>query len=540
MDKRAEGYKRRLQTLQSNRSTFNAQWDEVSNVIRPSAALFSSNYNQDGQLNNRELYDSVGVHANELLASGFYSLLTSPSSKWFELATTNPYLNEDRDVRIWLSEVSRIMYFELQRPQTGFATALHEAYIDYGAYGNGVLFATEQPGRDTLLIVSLPLQESYFVEGDNGRVIALYRQYKRSVQQLVDKFGLDAVSESTRRKFTGQQLDEKVDVLHVIEPNNNADQTGRNTRKPYSSIYIELEAAHILSEGGFEEQPFMAARFYKTSYEVYGRGPGYSALPDLKMLQQITKTTLRGAQKIVDPPLLAPDNGFVSPLRTIPGGITYYKSSNGDANMIRPLTTNGRPELGEDLAQGIRNRVREMFYVDQLQLNEGPQMTATEVLQRTEEKMRLMGPVVGRAQTELLGPLLERVFGLLNRAGKFPEAPPALSGQRAKLKIVYTSPIAKSQEQTEANSLLRVTQLIAPFMSVDPTVMDVFDSEAIVRGVGDMYAINPKFYRSDREVQAMRQQRADQNAQAQQIEMMKSGGQGLNSLASGLKTLGTM
>ena len=205
-----------------------------------------------------------------------------------------------------------------------------------------------------------------------------------------------------------------------------------------------------------------------------------------------------------------------------------------------PLQTGGVPQLVVDLAQGRRNRIREMFYVDQLQMSEGPQMTATEVLQRAEDRMRLLGPVVGRAQAELLGPLLERVFGLMLRAGRLPEPPQILLQPDVKLRITYQSLMFKAQEQTEANGLLRVAQLISPFMAADPTVMDVFNTEVIARRLGQVYSLNPQFFRSQREVSEIRQQRQEQQAMQAQLEMAAQGGAALKDTAQGMATLGQM
>lgn len=534
MDERIRLWKQKFEQMSSDRAVFNSQWDEVAKVVSPDAAKFTSDYNTPGEKKNQELYDATGVHANELLAAGFYSLLTSPSQKWFELHTNDALLDQEREVELWLSEVSNRMYAEMSRPHTGFITAVHEAYHSLGAFGNCILFVTETKNLKSLQFVSLPLQECYFAESRGVKVDTLYRKYKRTAGQLVKTFGIENVSEKVKKLFEENNTVEKLDILHVIEP------IKGKKGKPWSSIYIELQNDHILSESGFDECPFMAARFYKTSYEVYGRGPGSSALPDLKMLQQIAKTTIRGAQKVVDPPLLVPDQGFIGNIRVTPGGISYFRSGLSADDRVVPLQTGGNPGLGEDLAQSIRNRVREMFYVDQLQLNDGPQMTATEVLQRTEERMRLLGPVTGRAQAELLGPCLERVFGLMRRAGRLPEPPEILLDPSVKLRIVYQSPMMKAQEQTEANGLLRVAQLMSPFMSMDPTVMDVFNPEAIARGVGKMYSLNPHFYRSEDEVAALREQRAQQQQQAQMMEMMQSGGTGLKNMAQGMAALGEM
>lgn len=532
MPNRVRLWKSRLEQMQSCRATFNAQWDEVAEVVSPDAARFSSEWNTPGEKRNQELYDSTGVHANELLAAGFYSLLTSPSQKWFELTTTVDELNEDRDIEMWLSYVSQRIYAEMARPTTGFITAVHEVYHSLGAFGNGILFVTEAPDLSSLQFISLPLQECYFAESKGNKVDTLYRKYKRSAAQLVNTFGINNVSKRTRDLFEKNNIQDQVEVLHVIEP-------GRSiNNKPFISVYVELQEGHVIAEGGFDEQPFMAPRFYKTSYEVYGRGPGSSALPDLKMLQQIAKTTIRGAQKMVDPPLMVPDQGLIGPVRVIPGGVTYFRSGLSAEDKVVPLQTGGNPGLGEELAESIRARVREMFYIDQLQLNDGPQMTATEVLQRTEERMRLLGPVTGRAQAELLGPCIIRVYGLLSRAGILPPPPQEFIDAGAKIKIVYQSPMYKAQEQTEANGLLRVTQLLSPFMSIDPTVMDVFNAEEIARAVGRMYSIRPSFYRPEEEVQMIREQRAQAQQQQQMTEMLNQGGSGIKDLAQGMEAMG--
>ena len=159
---------------------------------------------------------------------------------------------------------------------------------------------------------------------------------------------------------------------------------------------------------------------------------------------------------------------------------------------------------------GVRARIRERFFIDQLQLQQGPQMSATEVLQRTEEKLRLMGPMLGRLQTELLGPMIDRVFSLLLRQGKFPEVPEVLKGM--KIKIEYESPIARAQKQLEASGILRTFDIMSSMIQVDPTIMDGFDGDAAFKHIGmDLHGINPKLYRSQDDIDAIREQRAEVN-----------------------------
>lgn len=527
----------RFKMAETERANFTNHWQEIAQVMSPAGAVFTNNNVSQGSKDTRKIYDTTGTHANELLSSGFFSLLTSPTVPWFTLLTSDRILNDMREVQIWLNDVSRIMAHEIQRPQTGFTTAMHEFYLEYGAYGNGTMFVTEKADMSSLLFMSLPLAECFYIENDEGFVDTLIRRYNRTAHQLVEHFGEAAVSESVRKAIDGGQIETKFEILHFIMPNFMAGLHGLYSEElPYLSVYIEKEKMHVLSVSGFSEQPFMAARFYKMPQEIYGRGPGSTALPDLDMLQEMSKTILRGAQKMVDPPLQMPDQGFINPPNTAPGRVNYYRSGSNDR--IEPLLTGGRPDIGIDIMQMIQNRVREIFFVDQLQLNIGPQMTATEVLQRTEEKQRLMGPVIGRASTELLSPLLIRCFGLLARAGRLPEPPAIFLEQEARLKILYTSPIFKAQEQVAANNIMRAQQVLLPFAGADPTIQDFFHPMRTAEVVAELFNLDPRIKRTKEEIVEVQQQRQQAQMAAENAEQLKNTGIGLNNLASAGETLG--
>ena len=168
------------------------------------------------------------------------------------------------------------------------------------------------------------------------------------------------------------------------------------------------------SEMCIRDSPYMAPRYTKSSFEIgYGRSPAMTALADIKMLNKMSEVTIRAAQKQVDPPLLVPDDGFMLPVRTVPGGLNFYRS--GTRDRIEPLNIGANNPLGLNMEEQRRGAIRAVFYVDQLILGTGPQMTATEVVQRTEEKMRLLGPLTGRLSQELLQPLITRVYSILSR-----------------------------------------------------------------------------------------------------------------------------
>jgi hypothetical protein len=261
----------------------------------------------------------------------------------------------------------------------------------------------------------------------------------------------------------------------------------------------------------------MVPRYLKASFELgYGRSPAMTALPDVKMLNKMSETTIRAAQKQVDPPLMVPDDGFMLPIRTVPGGLNFYRS--GTRDRLEPLNIGANNPLGLSMEEQRRTAIRSAFFVDQLIMGEGPQMTATEVIQRTEEKMRLLGPVLGRLQAELLQPLINRVFNILVRQQAFPPAPDNL--KELDLDIEYVSPLAKAQRSGDVQSVMRLFELIGPMGQLDPGVFDYMDTDGMVKYLIKVLGVPASVVRGEDEVYQVRTERAQQQAQQQQMAEM--------------------
>ena len=164
--------------------------------------------------------------------------------------------------------------------------------------------------------------------------------------------------------------------------------------------------------GGYNEFPYLVPRWAKATGEIYGRSPSYNALPDIKTLNKAVEIGLKAWAKAIDPPLLVQDDGVVGRVRTTPAGITVIRNDGA----IKPLQTGSNWQITDMKETQLRTAIRQAYYSDQLQLQEGPQMTATEVQVRYELMQRLLGPTLGRFQSEFLNPLIERVFGIMFRS----------------------------------------------------------------------------------------------------------------------------
>ena len=285
----------------------------------------------------------------------------------------------------------------------------------------------------------------------------------------------------------------------------------------YSSIYYDDDGT-IISVSGFREFPFVVPRWLKSSNEVYGRSPSMTALADIKMINKMAETTIKAAQKMVDPPLLVPDDSFMLPVRTQPGGLNFYRSGTRDT--ITPLNIGANTPLGLNIEEQRRTAIKQAYYIDQLLMSQNIQMTATEVMQRNEEKMRLLAPVLGRLQSEMLQPLINRTFNILLRKGILPAAPEELQGQT--IDIEYVSPLARSQKQGDVQAILRTLEIVTPMAQMSP-VMDFIDTDKMVKHLADILGVPSKVVRSADEVMQIRKQRAEaQQAQAQAQQDMQT------------------
>jgi len=513
-DKTALMVLRRLDRLKKQRKTWESHWQEIADYMRPRKADITKKSQTPGNKRSELIFDGTAINAAELLSASLHGMLTNMSTPWFSLRFTDPAINQEDEAKEWLESTEDVLYAAFHR--SNFQEQIHELYDDLILFGTGVMLI-EPDKTETFRFSTRHIAECYLAEDENGRVDTVYRQFRMFARAAVSQFGADKVGD-TILKTEERDPYEQVTILHVVMPRDDRDVRKMNkTNKPFASFYIEPEEKLVLSESGYDELPYCIPRWLKSSYELgYGRSPSMNALADTKVLSKMSEITLRAAQKQTDPPLMVPDDGFMLPIRTVPGGLNFYRS--GTRDRLEPLNIGANNPLGLQMEEQRRQAIRAAFYVDQLIMAQGPQMTATEVLQRTEEKMRLLGPVLGRLQAELLQPLIGRCWNIMLRGKQLPAAPPMLDA--ADVGIEYVSPLAKAQKQTEVQAMVRMLELLQPLMELDPGIVDHIDSDGLAKHVIKVLGIPASVTRGTLEVGAIRAQRQQQ--QQEQAEMQQA------------------
>jgi hypothetical protein len=149
-----------------------------------------------------------------------------------------------------------------------------------------------------------------------------------------------------------------------------------------------MEGSKIVQEGGYWSQPYAISRYYTAPGEVYGRSPAMVVLPDIKLLNEINRAIIEGAQMAVRPPMLLPEDGILQPFKMMPGALNFGGMNRDGKPLALPLNTATDFSVAMTLAEQKRQTINDGFFITLFQiLVDNPQMTATEAMRVLRKKV---------------------------------------------------------------------------------------------------------------------------------------------------------
>lgn len=496
--------------LEQERRQYDRPWQDIRELVRPNAQDFYRNASK-GDTRTENIYDGTAVQANEEFASAIQSYMVSPTERWFALeidGKDSQTLNQDETVISWLSKVSDAIYNEYSDDRTNHASAVNEALQDIGAFGNCVLNQEWNSDDQCVVFRAIPMASVSFCENQYGRVDKLFRCIERDRRQLEQQFGANNLPQKVREDKT----DKKFELIHHVctrDEREYGKMDGKN--RPYSSHWVLKDPATLLKEDGYYSFPYHVARWSKVAGETYGRGPAIKCLPDIKMLNRMEFTIIKAASKAVDPPLIAANDGILLPIRTAPGSINFVEP--GMENPIQALEHRGNIPIGLEMSEQRRAFIRTCFYADWVKLMpKKERQTAYEISELVEQQLRMMAPMLGKINTELLAPMIVRTYELLKSKLKLPEPPEILKGST--FTVVFQSSAARAQLGNKAMTMGRYIQEITPLVQFDPKVTNGVNFPKFARRLAQLRGVDPEVLRSDEEIEELNNQQ-DQMAQAQ-------------------------
>ena len=519
--------------LQNDRTSFESHWRDLSDFINPRGSRFLvSDVNRD-ERRNTKIVDPTGSLAARILSSGMMSGITSPARPWFKLATPDPQMMDFGPVKVWLETVQRLMNEVFNR--SNLYQSLPLLYSSLGIYGTGAMAVLDDE-EDVIRTQVFPIGSYHLANSERGNVDTCFRKFSMTVRQLVQKFGIENVSDTVKSMFEAGNYEKWIEVMHAVYPNMDR-RTGSllSKDKPFKSVYYECggDSDKLLRESGFDEFPIMGPRWEVNGEDVYASScPGMLALGQVKALQLEQKRKSQLIDKATNPPMVGPSSLKNQRVSLLPGDITYIDQVTGQdgfkpAYLVNPNTA----DLLNDI-QDTRQTINSAFFVDlfmMLQNINTRSMPVEAVIEMKEEKLLMLGPVLERLNDECLNPLIDRTFSIMARKNMLPPPPDVMQGMP--LRIEYISVMAQAQKSIGLSSLSSTIGFIGQLAQFKPEALDKLDVDQAIDSFADMSGVSATVVLPQEQVEQIRQQRAQQQQAAQAMQMGMAAADGAKTLS---------
>lgn len=527
------------EALKTERASWVAHWRDISDHLLPRSGRFFAQDRNRGEKRHNNILDETGTQALATLAAGMQAGMNSPARPWFKLTTADPDLAKQHDVKMWLDQVTKIMLRVFHK--SNFYRAMHMGYEELGGFGSWSCL--QVPDFQTVThFQSLTVGEYAMATNWKGEVDTLFRHFEATVNQLVREFGLENCSPSVQQSYRNNHGQRWVEVVHAIRPREDRDRTkldGKNM--PFESVYFELGGNQdkYLRVSGFKSFPGWGARWHTRGGDVYGYGPGMLALGSVRQLQHEQMMKGKAISFQADPPVQVPVSLRAGGADLLPGGVSFVDSPQNAIRTAFDVPLRLDYLLGD--LQDVRQRIRESFHTNlflMLASSDRTQMTATEVAQRYEEKMLMLGPVLERVTHETHVPAVNNTFDELLRAGVLPPPPDSLADQD--LNVEFVSMLAQAQRAVSTNAVDRFVANLGVVAQLKPDVLDKFDADVWADEYADMTGVSPEFIVAGDKVALIRKARAEAAQQQAQAEQAALNAQTVKNLATSPSGAGTV
>lgn len=534
----------RLKTLVDARRDYEDRWKSIRDYQLPWIGNFDDTADSTNPARRRDLksMSNVAWLSNQVFAAGVMSGLTPPSRQWFKFGFGNSALSDDIEAMQILDERQEIVSSYLSK--SNFYNCIFQNYSELAAgqsplgvfkSADGIRFQPYQLG-------------TYYIDTDaSGIVNTFARKYKLTAAQLAEQFGEDKLPESVKSILrTESKYSKKYTVCWLVEPNKKRlPDNIKNTNLPYRSMYWLEDAGNddFIDVGGFHEFPVPTARYYTKGHEAYALGPAWFAEGDVKQHNLLKEDYLRAVELGVKPPLKSPSSVYNKGISLKPGGVTIVDEQLNSKNVVEPLfnVAINLQELQTEIMR-LEDSIKRTYNADlflMLDSIDRGQMTAREVMERQQEKLQQLGPVVERMQFEFLSPLIERVYNILERAGMFPPIPPEVQERigSAEVKIEYISPLAQAQKMSGLVNIEQAVAFAAQMAQIYPETLQSIDAVGAINRYFDMLGAPAAMRRSKEETEQRIQQQQQQAMQQQIAEQTIAAAQATAPVAQAAKNI---
>tara|TARA_R100001129_G_scaffold1229_1_gene1083 strand:- start:1475 stop:3136 length:1662 start_codon:yes stop_codon:yes gene_type:complete len=496
----------------TERSNFNDIYETCAEFCNPKADDIQSKKTAGERTDSQRVTD-IGIKARRMFTAGMMSHLFPQGQNWIRVVTVDRELMSNDNVIRALSSVSKKFINAIEN--SNFYEEMGQCIDHCGYIGTTTLYC-ESDKKNFINWRSHYINQFYFCENYQGQVDTVIREFKLTARQALQQFG-ENCPERIRQEAENMSTQTKEhEFIHVVMPRSGyTPNTDKKEDKKVASIYVSLTTKEIIMESGFDEMPYSVGRFYKTNYEKYGRSPASEVINTLPMINRMEVARIRGAERVSNPPWLAPNDGSVRRISNDQGSIIYYNAGNplSKPEQLRPMDN---IVVNDQMIQKKEQEVMDAFYIPLFNpLHNKQNMTAFESQERLNLSLQFLTPAVNRLNKYFVKPALERAFGIMLRAGAFRELEiEELSEASLDFDLVGKASIAS--RQIELFGTMTAIQQMAQIAQLKPEIFDNLNPDKTARFIQEVNMMPIDLQLSEDEVQEIRDGRAEAAAAQQQ------------------------
>lgn len=467
-----------------------------------------------------QIFNSTATLASYRAAAGVFSYLMPVGDFWFTFTPKDPVLLQDEILMMDINRAVSILHDEIWRSnfQREMLATIRSIMV------NGIGTISEQEDNDALCFKYHSVGDVCFEENSKGEIDTVFRNVWWTPRQVIQEFG-DKTPEEIRKKGE-KEPHAKIEFIHAVCPNSDYDKSKIGVRgKKFVGKYIYLEKKEEVAEDGFHELPYQTGRYASSPGDIYPHSPVIENLPDIRMLNSMSRAFIISSEKLGRPPVIVEDDSVIGQVDLSPDALIYKRQGAEDP---KPMQTGINPQLNDLMIQRHEQKIKGALFNNLFQsLADYRNMTATEVIGRREEAMVMLSPTVSAISKELFDPLITRCLNIVMRSGRLGDTK-RLEGLEYDIK--YQGRLALAMSGTQADAVMAHLATWGPYFQLFPELSMSLKPTKIFKETGMSKGIKSEWMHTDEEIDAMMQEQAQANQMAAEIQMAEQGSKALKNV----------
>jgi hypothetical protein len=460
----------------------------------------------------------VGIKARRKFASNLYGYKIG-GSRFFDYRLKKRELSDNENVKRWLTDVNNITYSELM--SSNFPSQVYQGYGELSYIGTTIMFI-EDGGDRALNFKTQNIARTYIDVNSKGLVDTVFMDLPFTARQIEQEFPDATLPEKVKRALDNASQEEFC-VIHAVVENTDYVKGSLNPKKrKWAGLYLlqtDGEEPELLRQDGYDEFPCAVGRLHRTHGEIYGRGCFSEVWSSLQLNNDQNVTLIRSAQLKAEPDFLEPAGSNMRRIRSHGMSKIIYDPTATFGAKPEQLVVNNDVGVTDLMLQKTEAEILEGFFVNAFNpLADQRNMTATETMERIDLGLSEVSPLLYNTR-EYDNATMHRVFGILYRAGKYPEIPAELDRMDTAdiIDIEYTSKAALALRQLQLYGVNSTIEQIGLIGQINPAIWDNFDGDAYARFAAETNNVPNEILKPSKEVEKERAARAKAEQQQQMV-----------------------